>query len=89
MNTLAGLAREPNETLRAGQRRNVVAPDRMRSRIARHTQMLALVQTILIFGVKRGAAPDHLKDVAHALVILNQQRACRGAHEHFDPRATR
>src|SRR5262245_1994795 len=34
MDALAGLARESNKALRAGERRNIVAPDRMRARIA-------------------------------------------------------
>src|SRR6266508_855320 len=89
MNTLTRFARESNEALRAGQRRNVVAPDRMRSRIARHAQVLALVQAILVLGVKRRTAPDYLEDVAHALVIIDQQRAGRGAHENFNTCATR
>src|SRR5206468_11825426 len=67
MDTLAGLAREANEALRAGQRRYIVAPDRMRARIAVHTQVLALIESVLVLGVKGGAAPDDFEDVAHAL----------------------
>ena len=52
VNTLARFAREPNEALCAGQRCDVVTPDRMRSWITGHTQVLALVQAILVLGVK-------------------------------------
>src|SRR5215510_3368848 len=83
VDTLAGLACEADEALRAGQRRHIVAPDRMRARIALHTQMLARIQSVLILGVERGTTPDDLEDVAHALVILDQQRARRRAHEHL------
>src|SRR5262245_61478097 len=89
MDALAGLAREANETLRAGQRSHVVAPDRMRARIARHAQVLALIEPVLVFGVKRGAAPNDLEDVAHTLVVLDQQRARGRAHEYLHASAAR
>src|SRR5215470_9602810 len=68
MNALAGLAGESNEALRADQGRHIIAPDRMRARITLHTQVLALVQPVLILGVERGTSPDDLENVAHALV---------------------
>ena len=56
----------------------------MRTRIALDAQALALVETVLVLGMKRGAAPDHLKDPAQAFVVLDQQRAGRRADEHLD-----
>ena len=44
MHALAGLARQPDQPLRAAERGNLVAPDRMRARIAVDAQMLALVR---------------------------------------------
>ena len=84
VHALAGLAREPHQPLRALQRRDLVAPDRVRARIALDAEMLALVEPVFVLGMERGAAADHLEDVAHAIVVLDQQRAGRGAHEHLD-----
>ena len=89
VHALAGLAREPHQALRALQRRDLVAPDRMRARIALDAQVLALVEAVFVLGMERRAAPDHLEDVAHALVVLDQERAGRRAHEHLDAGAAR
>src|SRR5262245_8278021 len=87
MDALTGLVRESDKALRAGQRRHIIAPDRMRARIALHTQVLALAQSVLILGVERGTAPDDPEDIAYAIVVLNQQRAGRRAHEYLHTRA--
>jgi hypothetical protein len=39
--------------------------------------------------MKRGAPSDRFEDVAHALVVLDQQRAGGRAHEHLHPRTSR
>ncbi len=44
----------------------------------------AFVEAVLVLGVERGAAADHVKDAAQALVVLDQQRAGGRADEHFD-----
>ena len=75
VDALAGLARELDQPLRRHQRRGLVAPHRMRARVALDAQRLALVEAVLVLGVERGAAADHLKDAAQALVVLDQQRA--------------
>ena len=84
MDALAGLARQPHQALRAHQRGGGVAPHRMRSRIALDAQVHALAQTVFVLGMERGAAADRFEDIAHALVVLDQQRAGRRAHEHLD-----
>ena len=56
----------------------------MRARIALDAQVHALAQTILVLGMERGAAADRLEHGAHALVILDQQRAGGRTHEHLD-----
>ncbi len=83
VHALAGLAREPHQALRASQCRRFVAPDRMRARIALDAQVLALVEAVFVLGMERGAPADRLEDVAHAVVVLDQQRAGGGAHEHL------
>ena len=88
MHALAGLARQPDEPLRAAECGNFIAPDRMRARIALDAQVLALVEPVLVLGMERGAPPDHGENVAHALVVLDQERAGGGAHEHLDPGAS-
>ena len=89
MHALAGLAREPDQALRAHQRGGRVAPDRMRARIALDAQVHALAQPVLVLGMERGAAADRLEHLAHAVVVLDQQRAGRGAHEHLDAGSAR
>ena len=44
---------------------------------------------VLVLGMERGAAADRLEDRAHALVVLDQQRAGRRAHEHLDAGSAR
>ena len=56
----------------------------MRARIALDAQALALVEAVLVLGMKRGAAPDHLENPPQAFVVLDQQRAGGGADEHLD-----
>ena len=89
VNALAGLMRELDQPLGRHQRRGLVAPHRMRTRIALDAQSLALVEAVFVLGMKRGAAVDHLKDPAQAFVVLDQQRAGGGADEHFDAGAAR
>ena len=83
VHALAGLAREPNQPLRAAERGNLVAPDRMRARIAGDAQMLALLEPVFVLAMEGGAPADRFEDVAHALVVLDQQRAGGRAHEHL------
>jgi hypothetical protein len=59
----------------------------MRAWIALDAQVLALVEAVLVLGVERCAAADHLKDAAQALVVLDEQRAGGRADEHFHARA--
>jgi hypothetical protein len=61
VHTLTGFARQRNEPLRALKRSDLVAPDRMRARIAGNAQMLALIVAVFVLGMKRGAAPDHFE----------------------------
>ena len=84
VNALSGFMGEIDQTLGRHQRGGLVAPHRMRTRIAFDAQILALVETVLVLGVKRGAAPDHLKNPPQAFVILDQQRAGGRADEHLD-----
>ncbi len=77
VNPLAGFMSEFDEALGRHQRRGLVAPHRMRTRIAFDAQVLAIVEAILVLGMKGGAAPDHLENPPQAFVILDQQRAGR------------
>ncbi len=88
VDALAGFAGELDQALRRHQRRGLVAPHRMRARIALDAQILALVEPVFVLGVKRGAALDHFKDPAQAFVVLDQQRAGGRADEHLDAGAT-
>ena len=83
MNAFSRLARELDQALRAHEGGGGIAPDRMRARIAFDAQVHALAQTVLVLGVEGGAPADRLEHVAHAVVVLDQQRAGGGAHEHF------
>ena len=87
MDALSRLARELDQPLGRHQRRGLVAPDRMRARIALDPQTLAVVEAVFVLRVKGSAAPDHLEYPAQTLVVLDQQRAGRGADEHLDPGA--
>ena len=89
MNALSGFVRERDQPLRRHQRRGLVAPHRMRARIALDAQILAIVEAILVLGMKRGAALDHLENPPQAFVVLDQQRAGGGADEHLDAGAAR
>ncbi len=84
VDALAGLAGEANQSLRAHQRRSGVAPHRMRAGIALDPQVHALAQPVFVLGVECGAAANRLQNIANALVVLNQERARRRAHEHLD-----
>ena len=66
------LARKIDQPLRRHQRRGLVAPHRMRARIALDAERLALVEAIFVLGMKGGAAADHLEDAAQAFVVLDQ-----------------
>ena len=57
----------------------------MRGRIAGDAQALALDEARLVLAVEGGAAARRLQDRQHALIVGDQQRAGRGAHEHLDP----
>jgi hypothetical protein len=57
----------------------------MRARIAFDTQMLALVEAKFVFGMKRGAAADHVENAAQAVVVLDQQRAGDEPMKTFTP----
>ena len=64
MNALSRLAGEIDEPLRRQQRGGLVAPHRMRARIALDTQISAIVETVFVFGVKRRAAADCLENLS-------------------------
>jgi hypothetical protein len=70
-----GLAREPHQALGTGERGDIIAPERVRTRVALDAQMFAFVHPVFVLGMERGATPDDLEDVAHTLIILDQQRA--------------
>src|SRR5215471_11591340 len=61
----------------------------MRTRIALDAQILAFVEPVFVFGMEGGAAADHLKDPAQALVVFDQQGPGGGADENLHPRAAR
>ena len=75
VDAFSGFMGELDQALRRHQRRGLIPPYRMRARIALDPQRLALVEAILVLGVERGAAPDHLENPPQAFVILDQQRA--------------
>ena len=80
VDALAGLTGERNQTLRAHQRGGGIAPDWVRARIALDAQVHALAQAIFVLGMEGGAAADVLQHRAHAIVVLDQQRAGGGTH---------
>ena len=84
MNAFSGFMREFDEALGRRQRRGLVAPNRMRARIAIYAQVFAVVEAILVLGMKRGTTPDHFKNPSQAFVILDQQRAGRRTDEYLD-----
>ena len=86
MHLRARLARKADEPFGRAQSRDLVAPDRMRGRIARDPHGLALIQARLVFAMEGRAAPRLSQDRKNALVIRDQQAPGRGAHEHLDPR---
>ena len=86
MHLRARLAGEADEALGRAQRGDLVAPDRMRRRVAGDAQRLALVEPRLVLAVEGGAAAGLLQDRQHARVVGDQQAAGRGAHEHLDAR---
>ncbi len=88
VDALSRLAREIDQPLGRHQRRGLVAPHRMRARIALDAERLALVEAVFILGMERGAATDHLEYPPQALVVLDQQRAGGGADEYFHAGAT-
>ena len=79
---LMGDAHEPLGRLQRGFGRT---PDRVRGRIARHPQPLALPQHRLVLGMEGGAPARALQDLGHAGIVLDEQRPGGGAHEHLDP----
>ena len=85
----AGLAGDAHQPLGGAQRRGLVAPDRMRGRIALGAAAAALDQARLVLGVERDAPPGPRQDRAQALVVGDQQVAGRGAHEDLDPGSAR
>ena len=72
VNALSGFMGELDQALGRHQRRGLVAPHRMRARIALDAQPLALVEAIFVLGMKGGAAPDHLENPPQAFVVLDQ-----------------
>jgi hypothetical protein len=72
VNPLARLMGELDQPLGRHQRRDLIAPHRMRTWIALDAQSLAIVEAVLVFGMEGGAAPDHLENPAQAFVILDQ-----------------
>jgi len=89
VNPLAGFMGQRDQPLRRHQCRGLVAPHRMRARIAFDAQILAVVEAVFVLGVKRGTAPDHLENPPQAFVVLDQERAGGRADEHLDPGAAR
>src|SRR4030081_814870 len=75
VNALARFMGEFDEALGRHQRRGLVAPYRMRTRITFDAQGPAIVEAILVLGMKGGATPDPLETPPQAFVVLDQQRA--------------
>ncbi len=75
VDAFSGLARQIDQPLGRHQRRGLVAPHRMRARVAFDAERLALVEAIFVLGMEGGAAADHLEDAPQAFVVLDQQRA--------------
>ena len=66
------LAGETNKPLGRTQSRDLVAPDRMRGRIAGDPQGLALIQARLVLAVERRAPAGLLEDGQHPCVVGDQ-----------------
>ena len=68
----------------AAQRRLHVAPQVVARRVARHAQRLALGEPRLVLGMEGGAPARAAEDRGDTLVVGDEQRPGRGAHEHLD-----
>jgi hypothetical protein len=62
VNAFSGFMGELDQTLGGHQRSGLVAPHRVRARIAYDAQIFSIVEPVLVLGVKSGATPDHLKN---------------------------
>ena len=82
-------AGDAHQALRRKKRRFFVAPDRVRGRIAGNAQLLAGLEPFLVLGMKGGAPPRLGKDRGNALVVGDEQRACRRAHKDLDAGSAR
>ena len=75
MHARTGFVRDRDKTLRRLERGNFIAPDRVRTRVALDAQVLALVQSRLVFGVERRTAADDFQHSAQAGIVGDQQGA--------------
>src|SRR3712207_4315640 len=80
----AGLAGDPDEPPRRGQRGFGVPPGWMARRIAGAPPANPLAQPELVFRVERGATPGVSQDLTHARVVGDEEVAGGRAHEYLD-----
>ena len=74
----------PHQPLGAAQCRDLVAPDRMRRRVAGDAFAKPFAQAEFVLGMEGGAAARVPQDRGDAFIVLDQQVAGRRAHEHLD-----
>ncbi len=84
VHALAGLRGEPHQALGRGERRLRVAPLAVAGRIALALELDALLQPRFVLGMKGGAPADRGKNTRQGFLVVDQEVAGRGAHEHFD-----
>ena len=85
MDAPAGLARQRQDALRRQRRRLDIAQVRMLPGAgSRVEQRIARVQPVFVLGMDGGAPVAAGQDTAQGLVVGNQQRSGRAAHEDLD-----
>ena len=86
MNAGAKPPGDADQPLGGGQRRRLVAPDRVRRRVAGKALTEPGAQTVLVLGMEGSAAPRAGQDGGHARIVLDQKVAGRRSHEDLDAR---
>ena len=84
MHALARGRGEPEQLRGRRQRRFRVAPFAVARGIAFAPERSALAQARFILGMEGGAPLDQRQDARQRLLVVDQQIAGGGAHEHFD-----
>ncbi len=83
MDALAGLASETQQASSRTDGRLDIAHNNMALPVTGHGQAAPFFEAVFVFGVEGRAALDRAQDGFDTFIILDQEVACRGAHEDF------